>query len=391
MEGAQSLIGYKASNGSIVVKTYNISSYDSIVDEKLDFDVTDMSGEYSDGVMRIFATVGLLEKGQTTLNQVWQVGAGVSQSGFPATHQFKEGNLGSKRRLDLLSGQDSQMGSYDLDPILRSRSCKVKNDPRILNAVSWGILFPVGIMIARYLRTWTLADPTWFYLHGFLQVSAYAIGVTGWTTRLKLGSESKGVMYTGHRNIRIALFCLATLQVCAVFLRPKNRHKLRFYWNIYHHGTGYAVIVLGVLNVFKGIEVLSPAFKWKQAYTIVICSLGLIALVLEAFTCPDSWVSCLEAMLNGNGFLQLNNGRGTQLMLLMMKEEIDLRELTNEEASHMVREISDEEIKYAMFQTDDNKAPYQMAFPHYSTKELGMLLAMMSLEQLGSSLKQGIF
>nr|GEW83485.1 reverse transcriptase domain-containing protein [Tanacetum cinerariifolium] len=26
-------------------------------------------------------------------------------------------------------GQDSQMGSYDLDPILRSRSCKVKNDP----------------------------------------------------------------------------------------------------------------------------------------------------------------------------------------------------------------------------------------------------------------------
>nr|GEY40929.1 hypothetical protein [Tanacetum cinerariifolium] len=33
-------------------------------------------------------------------------------------------------RQGLLAGQDSQMGSYDLDPILRSRSCKVKNDPR---------------------------------------------------------------------------------------------------------------------------------------------------------------------------------------------------------------------------------------------------------------------
>nr|GEW57017.1 retrovirus-related Pol polyprotein from transposon TNT 1-94 [Tanacetum cinerariifolium] len=36
-------------------------------------------------------------------------------------------------RQGLLAGQDSQMGSYDLDPILRSRSCKVKNDPRVYN------------------------------------------------------------------------------------------------------------------------------------------------------------------------------------------------------------------------------------------------------------------
>ncbi|PWA66667.1 Cytochrome b561 [Artemisia annua] len=140
---------------------------------KLEFDVTDMSGEYSDGVMRIFATVALLEKGQTTVNQVWQVGAG-------------GGNGNSKTRKRNIHG--------------------------ILNSVSWGILFPVGIMIARYLRTWTSADPAWFYLHGFLQISAYTIGVAGWATGLKLGSESKGVMYTGHRNIGIALFCLATLQ-----------------------------------------------------------------------------------------------------------------------------------------------------------------------------------
>ncbi|GJY89209.1 auxin-responsive family protein [Tanacetum coccineum] len=236
MEGAQSLIGYKASNGSIVVKTYNISSYDSIVDGKLVFD-------------------------------------------FPERHEFKEGNLDSKGRLDLLSGEISGGGTGNGNSKTRKR-----NIHGILNAVSWGILFPVGIMIARYLRTWTSADPAWFYLHGFLQVSAYAIGVAGWATGLKLGSESKGVMYTGHRNIGIALFCFATLQVCGVFLRPKNGNKLRFYWNVYHHGTGYAVIVLGILNVFKGLEILSPAIKWKQAYTIVICSLGLIALVLEAFT-----------------------------------------------------------------------------------------------------------
>ncbi|KAM7517479.1 hypothetical protein LguiB_016441 [Lonicera macranthoides] len=43
-----------------------------------------------------------------------------------------------------------------------------------------------------------------------LQLSFYVIGVAGWGTGLKLGSESKGVQYTGHRNIGIALFSIAT-------------------------------------------------------------------------------------------------------------------------------------------------------------------------------------
>lgn len=83
----------------------------------------------------------------------------------------------------------------------------------VLNVVSWGIMFPVGVIIARYLRTFPSADPAWFYLHAFCQSSAYAIGVAGWGTGLKLGGESKGVQYSGHRNIGIALFSLATVQV----------------------------------------------------------------------------------------------------------------------------------------------------------------------------------
>ncbi|KAL2336765.1 hypothetical protein Fmac_011211 [Flemingia macrophylla] len=83
----------------------------------------------------------------------------------------------------------------------------------VLNAVSWGVLFPLGVIIARYMRTFPSADPAWFYLHVGCQVSAYAIGVTGWATGLKLGSESVGIQYGVHRNIGITLFSLATLQV----------------------------------------------------------------------------------------------------------------------------------------------------------------------------------
>lgn len=74
-------------------------------------------------------------------------------------------------------------------------------------------MFPIGAIIARYVRVFPSADPAWFYLHAFCQSSAYAIGVAGWGTGLKLGSESPGTQYTGHRNIGIALFAVATVQV----------------------------------------------------------------------------------------------------------------------------------------------------------------------------------
>lgn len=285
MAGAQALLAYKASNGSMVVKTFNISSYSSIVEGKLAFDVMDQRGEYSDGMMKIFATIVLPKNGMTSVNQVWQVGPSVSD-GFPAKHAFQPANLGSKGKLDLLSGQSSSSGGGSGG---NSRT-KKRNIHGILNAVSWGILFPIGIIIARYLRTFPSADPAWFYLHAFCQVSAYSIGVAGWGTGLKLGSESKGVTYSTHRNIGITLFCLATVQVFALFLRPNKDHKFRFYWNIYHHGIGYAILVLGILNVFKGLDILSPESKWRSAYIIVISTLGAIAVLLEVIT----WIVTLK-------------------------------------------------------------------------------------------------
>lgn len=92
----------------------------------------------------------------------------------------------------------------------------------VLNVVSWGILFPTGVIIARYLRTFESAEPAWFYLHVFCQISAYAIGVAGWGTGLKLGSESPGIQYTGHRNIGITVFCLATVQVKSFHSKSKR-------------------------------------------------------------------------------------------------------------------------------------------------------------------------
>lgn len=70
----------------------------------------------------------------------------------------------------------------------------------------------------------------------------------------------------------------------ALLLRPKPDHKYRFYWNLYHWAMGYTVIILSIVNIFKGFDILDPAKKWKRAYIGVIIFLGSVASLLEAVT-----------------------------------------------------------------------------------------------------------
>ncbi|XP_008792963.1 cytochrome b561 and DOMON domain-containing protein At3g25290-like [Phoenix dactylifera] len=271
MAGSQTLAAFRGADGRMVVKTYNITGYGALKESKIAFDTTDLAAEYAGGTMRMFGTVKL-GKEMTVVNQVWQVGGSVT-AGVPDKHAFNPDNLASEGTLDLLRGVSSGSGAS---------GTKKRNIHGILNAVSWGILLPIGAIFARYLKTFQSADPAWFYLHVSCQLIGYIVGVAGWGTGLNLGS--KGIHQTTHRNIGITLFSLGTLQVFALFLRPNKDHKYRFYWNIYHYLVGYTVIILGIINVFKGLKILDTDQKWTTAYIIVICILGGIALLLEAIT-----------------------------------------------------------------------------------------------------------
>lgn len=177
----------------------------------------------------------------------------------------------------------------------------------MLNVVSWGILMPVGAMAARYLKVFKAANPAWFYLHIACQVSGYAVGVAGWGTGLKLGSDSPGIRHDTHRNIGITMFALATLQVFALLLRPKPDHKFRFYWNIYHYAVGYTVIILSIVNIFEGFDILDPEKKWKRAYIGVLIFLGATSALLEAFT----WYVVLKRKRENDADKFAHAGNGT--------------------------------------------------------------------------------
>ncbi|EOA16798.1 hypothetical protein CARUB_v10005017mg [Capsella rubella] len=288
MVGSQALVASKdPKTGVPSVTTLNIVTYSSLIPSKLSFEVWDVKAEEvakDGGALRIFAKVkvpaDLAAKGK--VNQVWQVGPGVT-NGRIAVHELSGPNLNSMGALDLTGATPTVSGGGD-------EKVHKRNIHGILNALSWGILFPIGAMIARYMKIIESADPAWFYLHVFCQVSAYGLGVAGWATGLRLGSESKGIQYNTHRNIGITLFSMATLQMFALLLRPKKDHKYRYLWNIYHHGVGYSIIILGIINVFKGLSILNPKHTYKTAYIAVIGTLGGITLLLEVVT----WVIYLK-------------------------------------------------------------------------------------------------
>jgi hypothetical protein len=114
MKGSQTLIAFKQPNGSMVVKTYDISGY-AIEESAISYKTSDLSAEYgSDGKIRMFANV-VVGKGVSTLNQVWQVGASVT-SGVPDQHAMKSDNMASVGKLDLVKGVSSSTGSSGAAP-----------------------------------------------------------------------------------------------------------------------------------------------------------------------------------------------------------------------------------------------------------------------------------
>ncbi|KAI3718618.1 hypothetical protein L6452_19497 [Arctium lappa] len=315
MAGSQALVAFQQSDGSMRAYTSPITGYTTqLAEGDLSFPVSDLSATYSNNEIVIFATLGL-QNWSSTMNQVWQEGQ--LSGNVPSVHATSGDNVRSMGTLNVLSGQSGSAGGAAGS----SSKTKKRNIHGVLNAISWGIMMPLGAIIARYLRVFQSADPAWFYLHVTCQTSAYIIGVAGWATGIRLGSQSPGIQFTSHRVIGIILFCVATLQVIALLVRPKKEHKHRIYWNIYHHSLGYSIIILGIINIFKGFDILNPEMKWERAYTGIIVILAIVAAILEAYT----WFVVLrrkkaadaEKMTNGNGYgsngrypyAERNNGR----------------------------------------------------------------------------------
>ncbi|XP_057432543.1 cytochrome b561 and DOMON domain-containing protein At5g48750-like [Lotus japonicus] len=97
---------------------------------------------------------------------------------------------------------------------------------------------------------------------------------------------------TTLRNVRTnSSVLLVVLYFLFVTFRPKNDHRNRIFWNIFHYAIGYSTIVLSILNIFKGFDILHAHMMWKKIYLGIIISLAVIALMLQIWWCKKRFNS----------------------------------------------------------------------------------------------------
>ncbi|CAN6290360.1 unnamed protein product [Urochloa humidicola] len=230
-----------------------------------------------DGAEVTIAATIRLSPNRTRVHFVWNRGLYV-QGYSPAIHPTDASDLASHATVDILTTatEASPIASATLQWLHGS-----------LNALSWGLLLPVGAAVARYLRPCASTGPAWFYAHAALQATGYTMGAAGFALGLVMGSASPGVTYKLHRGLGIAAATAGSLQTLAMFFRPKTTNRYRKYWKSYHHLVGYGCVVVGVVNVFQGFEVMGlGATYWKLGYCLALATLVDACVALEV----NAWV-----------------------------------------------------------------------------------------------------
>jgi uncharacterized membrane protein len=79
-----------------------------------------------------------------------------------------------------------------------------------LNILGWGILLPLGVMVARYARSF---DPAWFYTHIVFQILGFVCIIGGIVTGFDVGSLVEADGLGAHQALGVFLLVLASLQV----------------------------------------------------------------------------------------------------------------------------------------------------------------------------------
>ncbi|KAL2475683.1 Cytochrome b561 and DOMON domain-containing protein [Abeliophyllum distichum] len=145
-----------------------------------------------------------------------------------------------------------------------------------VNIIGWGILLPVGVIIARYFKKLPLKCNDWYSLHVMSQLSGFLMGTLGWGLGLVIKNAAKETRMSTHGILGTIIFAFAALQ-------PNEGHECRKYWVIYHQIIGYALIIVIIANIFEGMNNQNPAVlnKWRWFYGVTVGVLALAAMALE--------------------------------------------------------------------------------------------------------------
>lgn len=172
-----------------------------------------------------------------------------------------------------------------------------------LMLLAWGLLFPLGILLARHKWIFNCHKPSgstldvWFHLHRAVQ----CLGIVVFYLSFALASayldvdnldESDSTFFgcgKAHQAVGTVVAGLVLVQLLLGFIRPKpGKGTKRKVWAMAHHWLGRLVTILAWTTVFLGIYIghTSAPYnfeynQWIIPFTVVIGSWIIVDIALS--------------------------------------------------------------------------------------------------------------
>ncbi|KVH94161.1 Carbohydrate-binding domain family 9-like protein [Cynara cardunculus var. scolymus] len=268
MVGSSAIVGW-VGGGSTNMKKYLLGGQtpSQVLADEGDLQIVGNTSSIFSESARIYMAFQLVTN-QPRQRLVYAVGD--SSSPPPGTPSFRLTRHRSQiaLRLDYASGEGSR---------IKAPYSNLKRAHGILNMIGWGILLPVGVMVARYFKH---LDPLWFYVHTSVQSLGFILGLSGVIAGLVLDGRLDASVGK-HKGLGITILVLGCLQVLAFMARPSIDAKTRKYWNWYHYIVGRLIITFAIVNIFYGIHLAKAGSSWNAGYGVVLGIFVITVLVLE--------------------------------------------------------------------------------------------------------------
>ena len=205
---------------------------------------------------------------------------GTSSSGSTGTSSFFDG-------VSVNSNSDANGNSSSK----RNKLMKMYLAHGTLMMIGWGLLLPMGSIIARFLKHRS-KNGLWYKLHRGIQVMGLLVAIIGWIISLTQFNVFGDVGFVSYRHgiCGMVVMILGCLQPINAFLRPHTpevgtkKTTGRIVWEYYHKGSGWLAVLLAIPTIVLGtmsLPVVDDMITFQIAYGVGCwgCLLVLIAYI----------------------------------------------------------------------------------------------------------------
>ncbi|KAL9998187.1 putative DOMON domain, cytochrome b561/ferric reductase transmembrane [Helianthus debilis subsp. tardiflorus] len=269
MVGSSAVVGWVASGGLPNMKRYFLGGKtpSQVLVDQGDLQILENTSSVFSDSSRIYMAFQLVID-QPSQRLVYAVGDNNNPAPSAPSFLLTQHRSEIAVRLNYASGQGSQT---------KAPYSNLKRSHGILNMIGWGILIPIGAMIARYMKH---LDSLWFYMHTGIQSLGFILGLAGVIAGVVLNDRiDAGV--GKHKGLGVTILVFGFLQVLAFLARPSIDAKARKYWNWYHHNVGRLMIVFAIVNIFYGIHLAKAGSSWNGGYGFILALFVITILILE--------------------------------------------------------------------------------------------------------------